>query len=144
MSEIASKIDICGSKKIDEKSGVATGGVLSIAALVGLVTLFGIAARNGILLVARYRDLTAAGHDFEEVVREGSVDRLAPILMTALTTGLALIPLALGGGQPGNEIQTPLAQVVLGGLLTSTALSLVVLPAAYMLLGERRLEREGA
>jgi CzcA family heavy metal efflux pump len=116
----------------------ATGGVLSIAALVGLVTLFGIAARNGILLVARYRDLTAAGYDFEEVVREGSVDRLAPILMTALTTGLALIPLALGGGQPGNEIQTPLAQVVLGGLLTSTALSLVVLPAAYMVWGERQ------
>ena len=116
----------------------ATGGVLSIAALVGLVTLFGIAARNGILLVARYRDLTATGHDFEHVVREGSVDRLAPILMTALTTGLALIPLALGGGQPGNEIQTPLAQVVLGGLLTSTALSLVVLPAAYVLWGERR------
>jgi CzcA family heavy metal efflux pump len=119
----------------------ATGGVLSIAALVGLVTLFGIAARNGILLVARYRDLAAAGHDIEEVVREGSVDRLAPILMTALTTGLALIPLALGGGQPGNEIQTPLAQVVLGGLLTSTALSLVVLPAAYILLGEQRVER---
>jgi len=119
----------------------ATGGVLSIAALVGLVTLFGIAARNGILLVARYRDLTAAGHDLAQVVREGSVDRLAPILMTALTTGLALIPLALGGGQPGNEIQTPLAQVVLGGLLTSTALSLVVLPAAYMLLGEQRIER---
>ena len=119
----------------------ATGGVLSIASLVGLVTLFGIAARNGILLVARYRDLTAAGRGLEEVVREGSVDRLAPILMTALTTGLALIPLALGGGEPGNEIQTPLAQVVLGGLLTSTALSLVVLPAAYMLLGEQRVER---
>ena len=118
-----------------------TGGVLSIAALVGLVTLFGIAARNGILLVARYRDLTTAGRDFDEVVREGSVDRLAPILMTALTTGLALIPLALGGGQPGNEIQTPLAQVVLGGLLTSTALSLVVLPAAYKLWGERHIER---
>jgi Cu/Ag efflux pump CusA len=118
----------------------ATGGVLSIAALVGLVTLFGIAARNGILLVARYRDLTHARVDFAEVVREGSLDRLAPILMTALTTGLALIPLALGGGQPGNEIQTPLAQVVLGGLLTSTALSLVVLPAAYLLWGERRVE----
>ncbi len=112
-----------------------TGGILSIASMVGLVTLFGIASRNAILLVARYRDLVGAGRSLSEAVHDGSLDRLAPILMTALTTGLALIPLALGGAQAGNEIQTPLAQVVLGGLLTSTALSLVVLPAAYVLWG---------
>ncbi len=110
-----------------------TGGILSIASMVGLVTLFGIASRNAILLVARYRDLVGGGRSLSEAVHDGSLDRLAPILMTALTTGLALIPLALGGAQAGNEIQTPLAQVVLGGLLTSTALSLVVLPAAYVL-----------
>lgn len=116
---------------------VLTGGVVSIAALVGFITLFGIATRNGILLVARYRDLADAGRDADEAIAQGSIDRLAPILMTALTTGLALIPLALDVGQPGNEIQAPLAQVVLGGLLTSTALSLVVLPAAYRLFGRQ-------
>ncbi len=114
---------------------LATGGVVSIAALVGFITLFGIATRNGILLVARYRDLTARGLSMAEAVARGSVDRLAPILMTALTTGLALIPLALEAGEPGNEIQAPLAQVVLGGLLTSTVLTLLLLPAAYRLLG---------
>ncbi len=115
----------------------ATGGVLSVASLVGLVTLFGIATRNGILLVARYRDLVKSGTPLPDAVFRGSLDRLAPILMTALTTGLALIPLALGAAEAGNEIQSPLAQVVLGGLLTSTLLSLFVLPAAYRLWGQR-------
>ena len=114
---------------------VITGGVLSIASLVGFITLFGIATRNGILLVARYRDLTARGVALADAVARGSVDRLAPILMTALTTGLALIPLAISAGAPGNEIQSPLAQVVLGGLLTATVLTLLVLPAAYQMFG---------
>ena len=97
--------------------------------------LLGIAARNAILLASRCRDLLGGGRSLSEAIHDGSLDRLAPVLMTALTTGLALIPLALGGAQAGNEIQTPLAQVVLGGLLTSTALSLFVLPAAYVLWG---------
>lgn len=114
---------------------LVTGGVLSIASLVGFITLFGIATRNGILLVARYRDLTARGVAVADAVARGSVERLAPILMTALTTGVALIPLAISAGEPGNEIQSPLAQVVLGGLLTATVLTLLVLPAAYQMFG---------
>ena len=107
----------------------AGGGVLSIASMVGFVTLVGIATRNGILLVSRYEDLLKEEKSLFESIYQGSMERLSPILMTALTTGLALIPLALSGDQPGNEIQAPLAIVVLGGLLSSAFLNMVVLPA---------------
>jgi CzcA family heavy metal efflux pump len=107
-------------------------GVLSVATLVGFVTLFGIATRNGVLLVTHYQHLLREeGLPLAEAVRRGSEERLAPILMTALTAGLALIPLVLQGHEPGNEIQSPMAQVILGGLLTSTFLNLVVVPALY-------------
>ncbi|MDQ3242181.1 MAG: efflux RND transporter permease subunit, partial [Gemmatimonadota bacterium] len=119
---------------------LVTGRVVSIASLVGFVTLFGIATRNGILLVSHYRQLLAEGAPFEEAVKRGSLERISPILMTALTAGLALIPLAFGGGEPGNELQTPMAIVILGGLLSATALNMLVLPALYWMFGSRTVE----
>ena len=112
------------------------GGTVNVATLVGFITLFGIAVRNGILLVSRYRDLREAGLSLASSIRRGSMERLSPILMTALTAGLALIPLALGIGEPGKEIQAPLAVVVLGGLLTSTFLNMVVVPALFLRFGQ--------
>jgi CzcA family heavy metal efflux pump len=106
-----------------------SGGILSIASMVGFITLLGIATRNGILLVSRYEDLLRKGKSLHAAILEGSMERLSPILMTALTAGLALIPLALTGHRPGNEIQSPLAVVVLGGLISSTFLNMVVVPA---------------
>lgn len=114
-----------------------SGGTVSIASLVGFVTLFGIATRNGILLVTHYRNLEAEGVPPQEAVMRGSLERLSPILMTALTAGLALLPLALGGGEPGNELQTPMAIVILGGLISATALNMIVLPALYSMYGHR-------
>lgn len=116
-----------------------TGGVVSVASLVGFITLFGIAARNGILLIAHYHTLIDKERlSLRDAIVQGSLERMNPILMTALCAGLALLPLALGGGQPGKEIQTPMAIVILGGLLTSTALNMVVIPALYYRFGARR------
>lgn len=106
-----------------------TSGIISIASLVGFITLFGIATRNGILMVSHYQNLRKEDKEFMQAIRQGAMERLNPILMTALTAGLALIPLALAVGEPGNEIQSPMAQVILGGLLSSTLLNMVVIPA---------------
>jgi CzcA family heavy metal efflux pump len=108
-----------------------TSGILSIPAIIGFITLFGIATRNGILLVSHYKTLEAQGLDLRSTVIQGSKDRLSPILMTALTAGLALIPLAIAGDLPGNEIQSPMAKVILGGLLSSTLLNIFVVPLVY-------------
>jgi Cu/Ag efflux pump CusA len=112
--------------------------VLSIASMVGFVTLFGIAVRNGILLVNHYQHLMAfEGCEPEAAVLRGSVERLVPILMTALTAALGLLPLALAHSKPGSELLAPLATVVLGGLVSSTVLNLFVVPAAYSFVAAR-------
>ena len=110
-----------------------TGSDISIPAIIGFISLFGIATRNGMLLIERYNDLRAEGFSVKESIMHGSADRLNPILMTALTTALALIPLALGGDLPGNEIQSPMAKVILGGLATSTLLNGFIVPVMYMM-----------
>jgi CzcA family heavy metal efflux pump len=120
----------------------ASGGTISVASIVGFVTLFGIATRNGVLLVSRYRDLAAEGVGIAEAVRRGSHERLAPVVMTAATAALALVPLALQGDRPGNEIQSPMAVVILGGLVTSTLLNLLVVPILYERWGGGRTDAE--
>ena len=115
--------------------GIYGAPVLSIASLVGFITLFGIAVRNGILLVNHYRTLrNEQGFDVRTAIVQGSLERLAPILMTALTAALALVPIVLKGFQPGNEILAPMSLVILGGLLSSTFLNLIVVPAGYAIL----------
>ena len=119
-----------------------TSGIISIPAIIGFISLFGIATRNGILLVSHYNHLRSEGMSLHDSVIHGSLDRLNPILMTALTSALALIPLALGGDLPGNEIQSPMAQVILGGLLSSTLLNGFVVPIMYLLLNHKQKEIE--
>jgi CzcA family heavy metal efflux pump len=114
------------------------GGVLSLASIVGFITLFGIATRNGIMMIAHIRNIRGEGEsDLRAAVMRGASERLAPILMTALAAGLALVPIALGMGKPGSEIQAPMAIVIFFGLLTSTALNMVVVPATYYRFGTR-------
>ena len=108
-----------------------TGRIISIPSIIGFITLFGIATRNGILLVSHYQALQSQGVAVYETVMKGSLDRLNPILMTALTAALALIPLAIRGDLPGNEIQSTMAIVILGGLLSSTLLNIFVVPVVY-------------
>jgi len=123
---------------------VLGGGILSLGSLVGFVTVLGIAARNGIMLVSHYRHLEEEeGEPFGPgLVIRGSEERLAPILMTALATGLALVPLALAGTKPGHEIEHPMAVVILGGLVTSTVLNLFLMPALYLAFGHSRRPAE--
>lgn len=110
--------------------------IISIPAIIGFISLFGIATRNGMLLIDRYNELRLQGLSLHDAVMRGSLDRLNPILMTALTSALALIPLALGGDLPGNEIQSPMAKVLLGGLLTSTLLNGFIIPVVYLLISK--------
>ena len=117
-----------------------TSAVMSIPAIIGLITLFGIATRNGILLVSRYQHLRAEGMALEDAVISGSVDRLTPILMTAFTSALALVPMIMNGSASGNEIQSPMAVVVLGGLLSSTLLNIYIIPIVYRWLVQKRLD----
>lgn len=120
-----------------------TDGVVSIPAIIGFISLFGIATRNGMLLIARYNDLRASGMSLLDSVMTGSEDRLNPILMTALTSALALIPLALGGELPGNEIQSPMAKVILGGLFSSTLLNGFIVPIMYLITNKNtKIEEE--
>lgn len=119
-----------------------SSGNLSIPSIIGFITLFGIATRNGILLVSRYGNMDEKGLSVYDRVIKGSLDRLNPILMTALTAALALIPLALAGDKPGNEIQSPMAVVILGGLLSSTFLNIYVIPVIYYLIYRKETQNE--
>jgi len=114
-----------------------TSGEVNIPAIIGFISLMGIATRNGMLLMSRYETLRAGGEQLMERIVHGSADRLNPILMTALSSALALIPLAVGGNLPGNEIQSPLAIVILGGLLSSTLLNIFIIPVIYYLTNKK-------
>ena len=109
--------------------------VLSVSSLVGFVTVIGFVLRNGLLLLNRYQDRVAEGADLETAIREGSIERMAPIVMTSLTTVFGLVPIMLAGTKPGGELLAPLAIVQFGGLLGATVLNLVVLPAAAKVFG---------
>jgi Cu/Ag efflux pump CusA len=121
-------------------SAYLIGGVVSLGSIVGFVTVLGIAARNGIMLISHYRHLqTQEGVAFgPALIVRGSLERLAPILMTTLTTAFALLPIVLGGIRPGHEIEHPMAVVILGGLVSSTVLNLFLLPVVYLQYGEQR------
>lgn len=115
--------------------------IISIPAIIGFISLFGIATRNGMLLIDKYNELRSEGLSLHDAVIKGSLDRLNPILMTALTSALALVPLALGGELPGNEIQSPMAKVLLGGLLTSTMLNGFIIPVVYIFISRRECNK---
>ena len=115
-----------------------SSNTISIPAIIGFITLFGIATRNGILLISRYQYGAAHGVSLRQAIIDGSRDRLNPILMTALTSALALIPMVINGSQSGNEIQSPMAVVVLGGLLTSTLLNVYVIPIVYEMIHAKK------
>lgn len=112
--------------------------MISIPSIIGFITLFGVATRNGILLISKYKHLQQQGIPLQETVLHGSIDRLNPILMTALTSALALIPLIVNSDKPGNEIQSPMAIVVLGGLISSTLLNIYVMPIVYRWYAEHK------
>lgn len=118
-----------------------TSGEMSIPAIIGFISLFGIATRNGMLLISHYNDLKLQGVTLHKRIINGSVDRLNPILMTALSSALALIPLAVGGSLPGNEIQSPMAKVILGGLFTSTLLNAFIVPIVYEMTNKKGEEK---
>ncbi|MGB9012066.1 MAG: efflux RND transporter permease subunit, partial [Aeromicrobium sp.] len=119
------------------------GGILSLGSLIGFLTVFGIAARNGILMISHFQHLEhEEGMEFgPELVLRGASERLAPILMTALATGLAIVPLAAAGSIPGHEIEHPMALVILGGLVTATLLNLLIFPSLYLKFAKPRKER---
>jgi len=120
-----------------------SGGVLSLGSIVGFVTVLGIVGRNGIMLISHYRHLeTEENMPFgEELIMRGAMERLSPILMTALTTALALVPIVIGGNRPGQEIEHPMAIVIMGGLVTSTLLNLLFMPALYWKFAKAKSER---
>lgn len=115
--------------------------IISIPTIIGFISLFGIATRNGMLLVDRYNEMIKEGLSVRDAIKNGSLDRLNPIIMTALTSALALIPLAIGGALPGNEIQSPMAKVILGGLISSTLLNAYIIPVIYLMLNVKRNKR---
>ena len=117
-----------------------TSGEISIPAIIGFISLFGIATRNGMLLISHYTQLRSEGATLKHAVVQGSLDRLNPILMTALSSALALIPLAINGDLPGNEIQSPMAKVILGGLLSSTFLNGFIIPIIYLMINKESQE----
>ena len=118
-----------------------TSGELNIPAIIGFISLMGISTRNGMLLISRYNRLRSEGMDLEQRIRIGSSDRLLPIVMTALTSALALVPIAVRGSEPGNEIQSPLAIVILGGLISSTLLNLLIVPVLYRWVNIRKMKK---
>jgi Cu/Ag efflux pump CusA len=121
---------------------VIAGRELNIPAIIGFIALLGVATRNGMLLISRYNHLEQEGHSLDDRIAIGSTDRLTPIIMTALTSALAMIPLAMRGTEPGNEIQSPLAMVILGGLVSSTALNVFVVPILYRIVSRCKTRKQ--